>query len=165
MRFVRHLSLLLLLPMLVLAADKSKPAKQAPPPAIAKLTWLAGNWRMERNNRVVDEQWMIPAGGVMLGMGRTVVKGKEVEHEFLQIREGPGGALFYIAMPSGQKEAAFQVKSQTDTSVVFENQLHDFPQRISYTLQPDGSLLAAIEGTSPDGEAKRIEFPYQKVSN
>jgi len=143
-------------------ADKKK---SPPPPAISKLIWLAGNWRMERDNRVVDEQWMAPAGGVMLGMGRTVLKGKVREHEFLQIREGPGGELFYVAQPSGQKEAAFQVKSMTDTAVVFENQLHDFPQRILYTLQPDGSLLAAIEGNAPDGQPKRVEFFYQRVNH
>ena len=29
-------------------------------------------------------------GGVMLGMARTVAKGKVLEYEFVQIREGPG---------------------------------------------------------------------------
>jgi Domain of unknown function (DUF6265) len=166
MGFARYLLLLLLLPAFALAADKSKaPAKPAPPPAIAKLLWLAGNWRLEKNNRLVEEQWMVPAGGVMLGMGRTVAKGKVVEYEFLQIREGPGGALFYIAQPSGQKEAAFQAQSLSETAVVFENQLHDFPQKVTYALQPDGSLLALIEGVGSDGQAKRVEFGYQRVSH
>ena len=141
-------------------ADKKKPT---PPPAITKLAWLAGSWRLERNGRLTDEQWMTPAAGVMFGMARTVAKGRLVESEFMQIREGPGGDLFYVAQPSGQKEASFQVKSLADNAVVFENLLHDFPQRVSYTLQADGMLLAAIEGPGPDGQLKRVEFPYQKV--
>ncbi len=162
MRLARYLPLLLL-PALVLAADKPKGAKPAPAAIIAKLGWLAGHWRMEKAGRVIDEQWMAPAGGVMLGMARTVAKGRELEHEFTQIREGPGGELFYIAQPSGQKEAAFKLQSLTDTEVVFENKEHDFPQVIGYRLQPDGTVLAYIEGPGPDGTTKRIEFPYQRV--
>jgi Domain of unknown function (DUF6265) len=142
------------------AADRKKPA---PPPAIAKLAWLAGSWRGEKNSRLTDEAWMAPGGGVMLGMGRTLVKGKVVEHEFLQIREGPGGVLFYIAQTSGQKEAAFQVVSLTDTTVTFQNQLQDFPQTVSYALQADGSLLVAFEGPGPDGQLKRVENSYQRT--
>ena len=145
------------------AADAKKAGKPAPPPVINKLTWLAGSWRLERNGRLIEEQWMVPAGGIMLGMARTVTKGKLVEYEFVQIREGPGGELFYVAQPSGQKEASFQIKSLADNAVIFENLDHDFPQQISYTLLPDGSLLAAIEGPGPDGKVKRIEFPYARV--
>ncbi|HVT72046.1 MAG TPA: DUF6265 family protein [Lacunisphaera sp.] len=146
------------------AADAPKRAKPAPGPTIAKLGWLAGKWRMEVQGRIVDEEWMAPAAGVMLGMARTVVRGKETEHEFMQVREGPGGALFFVAQPSGQKEAAFQVKALTDTGVVFENTEHDFPQRISYTHRADDTILAAIEGVGPDGQAKRVEVSYRRIN-
>jgi Domain of unknown function (DUF6265) len=95
-------------------------------------------------------------------MGRTVAKNRELEHEFLQIRQGPAGDLFYIAQPSGQKEATFNLTSLTDNTVVFENPEHDFPQKISYTLKPDGTLLATIEGPAPDGKPKVIEYLYQR---
>ena len=159
------LCLALLLPGALGAADQKKPGKPAPSPAITRLAWLAGRWRMEKSGRVIDEQWMAPAAGVMLGMVRTVRKGKVVEHEFVQIREGPGGDLFYISQPSGQKEAAFQLTSLTDTEAVFENPQHDFPQKIICTLRADGTLLAASEGPGPDGQVKRIEYPYQRVTN
>ena len=32
------------------------------------------------------EQWMTPAGGTLLGISRTVAKGRTVAHEFMQIR-------------------------------------------------------------------------------
>ncbi|HEX2862750.1 MAG TPA: DUF6265 family protein, partial [Lacunisphaera sp.] len=117
-----------------------------------------------RNGQVGDEQWMAPAGGVMLGMSRTVAKGKVVTHEFLQIREGPGGELFLVAQPSRQKEAAFRLVVQTDTEIRFENREHDFPQVISYSRQPDGSLLASIEGPKADGSVRKIEYQYRRVS-
>lgn len=140
-------------------AQEPKPATVA----IEKLGWLAGSWRMERAGRVVEEQWMAPAAGVMLGMSRTVAKGRVVEHEFIQIRIGPGGDLFFIAQPSGQKEATFQHTALADNEVVFENPNHDFPKKITYTRKADGSLLAAIEGPRDDGTIRRIEFAYQRV--
>ena len=145
------------------AADKPKAAQPAPSVSIVKLAWLAGHWRLEKGGRVIDEYWMAPAGGVMLGMGRTVSKGRELEHEFLQIREGPGGELYYVALPSGQKEASFKLVSLTAKEVVFENKEHDFPQTIGYSVGPDDTMLAYIEGPAPNGETKRIEFSYKKV--
>jgi len=142
---------------------KGKADKPAPMPQLVKLEWLAGSWRMEKAGRVVEEQWMKPSGGVMLGMSRTVVKGRMVAYEFMQIREGPGGTLFFVAQPSGQKEAAFQLLSLEDNGVIFENREHDFPQRILYTREADGSVLAAIEGpVAADDSRKRIEFPYKR---
>ena len=152
----------LLLPVALLAADKPK-LKPVPAPVIQKLGWLAGSWRMEKGGRVRDEQWMAPAGGAMLGMARTVAKGVTVEFEFLQIREGPGGDLYYVARASGQPEATYRGTSATAAAVVFENSEHDFPQKISYELQPDGSLLATLEGPGPDGQPKRVESALRRV--
>ena len=168
MRPARFIYIFLLLTVVVVAADKpnsakAKAAKPAPAVNIVKLAWLAGHWRLEKGGRVIDEYWMAPAGGVMLGMGRTVSKGKELEHEFLQIREGPGGELYYVALPSGQKEAAFKAQSLSDTEVVFENKEHDFPQAIGYSQGPEDTMLAYIEGPGPNGETKRIEFAYKRV--
>ena len=103
---------------------------------------------------------MKPAGGTMLGMGRTVRGGKTTEFEFLQIRE-VNGKLAYVAKPSGQTESTFPVKSLTDAEVVFEDLAHDFPQRIIYRRQADGSLTASVEGTR-NGLAGGIVYPYKR---
>jgi hypothetical protein len=164
---MRWLLALALLPALVFGADKKKKGdpKPMPMPVLVKLTWLTGSWRQEKSGRVTEEHWLGPAGGAMLGVSRTIAKGRELEHEFMQIREGPGGDLFFIAHPTGQKEAAFKLLSLSDTEVVFENKEHDFPQTISYALQADGTVLAAIEGLTADGKTKRVEFLYQPQNN
>lgn len=133
-------------------------------PTVDDLAWLAGHWRMEKGARVVDEQWMAPAGGVMLGMARTVKSGRTVEHEFVQLRAEADGTLAYVVSASGQPEVAFRLVSLQDGTAVFENLQHDFPQRIIYARQADGSLLAAIEGPGRDGQVKRIEYPYQRIA-
>jgi len=128
---------------------------------IARIGWLAGCWSRQDSARTLDEQWMRPAGGLMLGVGRTLTGGRLSEFEFMRIEER-GGKLVYTAVPSGQKEASFVESELTDTSVVFANSKHDFPQTIRYRRMSDGSLLAQIEG--PSGGRKRvIDYPMQRI--
>ncbi len=131
-------------------------------PAVTALAWLAGEWSFERNGRVVTERWSAPAGGMMMGTGQTVAGDRTVEHEFVVIRADAAGDLLYVAKPSGQPEGTFKLVRLTAREAVFENLAHDFPQRISYALNADGSLLAAIEGTK-NGRLRRVEFPYRRV--
>jgi hypothetical protein len=102
----------------------------------------------------------MPRGGSMLGMSRTVIGGKTVEYEFLRIAL-VGSTLAYVAKPSGQPEATFPVKSIDDGAVVFENLAHDFPQRVIYRRNTDGSVTARIEGTVK-GETRGRDFPYTR---
>lgn len=97
----------------------------------------------------------------MLGMGRTVRKGKMVAWEFMRIQEN-ADSLTFTAMPSGKPEGTFQLLSLDKQRVVFENHRPEFPQRVIYQLNTDGSLLGRIEGKVKDQE-KGIDFLMQKI--
>jgi len=127
---------------------------------VDRLAWLSGCWTRTHADSLIEEHWMTPRGGSMLGMGRTVTGDKTVEYEFLRIAE-VDGTLAYVARPSGQPEAAFPLKSIEDSVVVFENLAHDFPQRIIYRRNADASLTARIEGTVK-GQARGRDFPYRR---
>jgi hypothetical protein len=130
-------------------------------PNLNDLSFLAGCWELNRDGREINEQWMKPSGGVMLGMGRTVANGNVREYEFTQIRQDKDGAIYYVARPSGQTEASFKLVKLQNKEAVFENLEHDFPQRIIYRLEPDGSLLAHIEGLSK-GKLRGIDYPMKR---
>lgn len=98
----------------------------------------------------------------MVGMSRTVAQGRTVEYEFMLLRRDASRDIFYVAKPSRQPEASFKLIRATATEAVFENPQHDFPQQISYTLKPDGSLLAATDGEK-DGKEMRAEFLFRKT--
>lgn len=131
-------------------------------PALASMAWLSGCWAAESGEPGSEEHWLSPAGGTMLGIGRTVKKGKTMQHEFLQIRSNAEGKLVYIALPSGQKEASFVAISQSEGAITFENLQHDFPQRVSYRLMPGDKLAARIEGMR-NGALRGIDFPMKRV--
>jgi hypothetical protein len=106
---------------------------------------------------------MAPDGGTMLGMSRTVKNGKTIAHEFIQLRENEAGEVHYIAKPSGQAEASFKLARAGEREAIFENLQHDFPQRIIYRLEANGSLHARVEGVS-NGQLKGVDFPMKRVN-
>ena len=129
--------------------------------SLDQLAWMAGCWRQQSSGRVVDEMWMAPSGGAMLGVGRTVAKGRAVAHEFMQIRED-GGRIAFIARPSGQAEASFALINTGARDVVFENPTHDFPQRVIYRLDGD-TLVGRIEGTQ-NGKSRSADYPMRRTA-
>jgi hypothetical protein len=131
------------------------------PKGIERVAWLEGCWEMVSPQRTVEEQWMAPRGGSMLGMSRTVREGKLVEYELVVLREEED-RLAYHAHPSGQASTIFLSNSVSDTMAVFENAEHDFPQRVGYRCVRPDSLLAWIEGTI-DGKSRRVEFAYRRT--
>ena len=104
---------------------------------------------------------MKPAGNMMLGINHTVAEGKTREYEFMRIVQEENGDIFFVAAPSGQKEARFKLMSVSEREARFENPAHDFPQRILYRRDGD-SLVGRIEGISK-GKERAIEFPLTRA--
>jgi hypothetical protein len=134
----------------------------AQPQGIDRMSWMRGCWEQVAGGGTVtvEEQWMAPKGGSMLGMSRTVGRSRLLEYEFIVVRED-GAALVYEARPSGQPWASFRSIEIAEARAVFENQQHDFPQRIGYELTSPDRLLAWIEGPR-DGQVRRVEFRYAR---
>lgn len=128
---------------------------------VSRIAWLQGCWRSTRGETTLEEQWMAPRGGAMVGMGRTVRGSTLVEYELVLIKELEG-MLAYEAHPSGQPSATFTAATASDTSVVFENAQHDFPQRVGYRRNGTDALDAWIEGQA-NGKSRRVDFSYQRA--
>lgn len=132
-------------------------------PSIDSLSWISGCWKQNDSakQRFGSEHWMKPSGQSMIGMSRTVKKGKTVAFEFLRIIQDDTG-IFYISRPSQNKEeTSFKLVKSGANEVIFENPAHDFPQRIIYRLDKT-NLFARIEGTN-NGKLIGIDFPMTKA--
>lgn len=159
MKMRTYAKLIFVLIVFALLAPMNSSAQQKT--TLEDLAWLAGCWENNRGNRQAEEVWLKPKGGMMLGLGRTIVNGKATEFESMRIHEDKG-ELFFTAKPSGQSESSFKLISYSDGKAVFENPQHDFPQRVIYSKQPDGSLLARIEGEMK-GQKRGIDFPFTRA--
>ena len=147
--------------ILALAVVTLIPVGAQAPAGIDRVGWLQGCWALSNSYRVVEEQWMAPRAGTMLGMARSVRAGKLGSYEMTLIRE-QGTNLAFEAHPSDQPKATFVSSTVSTSAVVFENAAHDFPQRIGYERKGD-SLLAWISGTQ-NGKTRRIEYPFTRVT-
>lgn len=129
---------------------------------IADAAWLAGCWRMDAGSIAMEEQWMSPAGGAMLGMNRSLRGGEFRGYELL-ILKPVDGRLIYEAHPSGQEPAEFASSHVSDTLLVFENPAHDFPQKLVYHRSRADSIVARVFGAVGD-EKPAFEVPFERVA-
>lgn len=143
-------------------SDASPPAAVGGGPDISALAWMAGTWTGTDGRMEMEEVWMAPKGGHMLGLHRDVAGERMVSFEFLQIASRPD-AIAYIARPGGREPTVFPLKESSEKKVVFENPKHDYPQRILYWLDPEGALHARIEGDR-DGKKGPMEWTWTRSS-
>ena len=118
-----------------------------PAPANAtvdELGWMSGHWSGEESGVAMEEIWLAPKGGLMLGMHRDVFGEDRSFFEFLRIASTDSGVV-YLAQPLGRPPTAFRLVSSSAGEVTFENPAHDFPQRIVYARSGD-VLTARVEG-------------------
>jgi hypothetical protein len=127
----------------------------APSPDLEGLRFMEGDWRGESGKATIEERWTDAAGGMMLGVSRTIASGKTVAFEFLRIEAREGG-VFYVAQPNGRPPTDFKLTRASGVEAVFENPAHDHPKIIRYRLN-DGTLVAEVEG-----DEGRQEFRFRK---
>jgi len=142
----------------VLVADSFSGPRQEKS-GIAALEWMAGFWVGVEHGTRMEELWMRPAGGVMLGLHRDIDSAGLVWFEYLRLEETESG-IAYVASPQGRGPTVFPLKEAVRGRAVFENLENDFPQRIMYRLDDDG-LHARIEGLE-DGKVKTREWVWKK---
>lgn len=143
-------------------ASQQRAATQ--PTATAKLSdfaWLTGAWLLDRGASRTEEHWSTPASNGMLGTSRTLRGDRMVEFEFLRI-VARDGAIYYLAQPGGRPATEFKLTSFDGVTAIFENPQHDFPKRILYKKNPDGSLTARIDA-GPGITHGAMEFPFKRM--
>jgi hypothetical protein len=139
-------------------------ANQSNKPAfkIEDLSWMSGDWETASGRQQIDEHWSKVAGGSMMGMSRTVAGGKTVSFEYLRI-EARGAEIYYVAHPRARNPGTdFKLVRLTGDEAVFENLAHDFPKRLLYRRNRDGTLTARVEGDGTEKE-KAQEFHYRPI--
>lgn len=127
--------------------------------------WLTGNWRMENDEGITSEHWVIQNDSTLKGkssfrIGKDTISSEEM---ILQQRQGVITYNPTVRGENGGRAVVFTMTEWTDTFVAFENTHHDFPQRITYARVGRDSLYAEISGKQL-GKMKRIGFPYKRVA-
>ena len=123
----------------------------------ADLAFLKGAWESQAGTMKFEERWTEEAGGLMLGVARTLKGDRAVMFEFLRIEFRRDG-VFYVAQPGGHPKTEFKLTTFDSKSATFENPAHDHPKVIRYSASADGTLKAEL-----DGAEGRQTFVFRSV--
>ena len=140
-------------------------APSAPTPSLEALSWLRGCWEGKVARREFSEQWQSARGGMMVGSSQMVVGQRTQDYTYMRLETRPDG-LYYVAVPSGKKELAFKLTGVEDDKGVkvftFTSSADEFPQRIVYRRNEQGSMFAQVGG-KVGGQDKEVTYPMHRV--
>ncbi|CAG0980703.1 hypothetical protein FLAV_01752 [Flavobacteriales bacterium] len=111
---------------------------------------LGGKWASEENeNSRFFEEWEVLTNGNLRGKGFLLSDGVDTTvSEELKI-EKIKNEIFYVATVKNENNnqpVKFLLVENDSQHLVFENKLHDFPQRIKYFFLSERELKVVVEG-------------------
>lgn len=126
--------------------------------------WLLGTWESKTSQGILYETWhktdehSFDAKSYYLNNSGTLL------FETIQLKEYEGRLLYIVSAlkENNEKPVQFTSTNITPTNFIFENQLHDFPQVISYTKINSDSLVAEVPGKY-NGETLKEQFTIKKI--
>jgi len=128
------------------------------------LNWLIGTWVNTSNNEITFEKWTLLNDSTLTGISFSVINSDTIVFENITI-EKKGNEMYYIPIVKDQNQGeavCFMFIGKKNNAFVFENTIHDFPQRIIYEPINTDSLKATIEGIM-DNQHKKIDFYMSKT--
>ena len=134
------------------------------PADIKKAGWLIGTWENKTSRGSVYETWTKVNDNELLGKSYMLKEKDTVVFENVQLIQKDNN-LFYIPVVKNQNNnlpVSFSLKKISDTEMIFENPVHDFPQVISYTKINADSLVAEISGMK-NGQLRKQSFPMKRI--
>lgn len=138
---------------------ESKPSFQ-----LEQLQWIAGKWEGNDADDAFTEWWSINQDGSYSGKAVTTEGEDTLFREFLTILREDTTIYYVPEVAHNSYPVKFELINISGTSAIFENQSHDFPQRISYNFIAPDSLVASIEG-EVNGEYRKGFFRMIKAKS
>ena len=128
------------------------------------LKQLAGKWHMQTNKGMLYEEWIQVNDSLLKGKSFRVNNTDTVMLESVELKLA-GNNIYYIpvtAHQNNQQPVMFTLIRTENKQYVFENKIHDFPQRVVYEIPEGGKLHAWIEGNI-NGSFKRSDYHYEAL--
>lgn len=130
--------------VLILASCNKKPSR------LETYNWLLGSWESKDGDALGLEMWQQTDDSTFTGRAITVIISDTVWSENMWLNER-NEVIDFISQDSEQNGGAcvaFRLVNNNPNEMIFENTLHDYPQRIRYTLVRPDSLVAEISSIS-----------------
>lgn len=133
---------------------------------IEKMNWLIGYWELKLNEGLLVESWTKANDSIFIGKSYFLKGSDTIHSEKIQLTQSKEN-LFYSPTVAGQnndKAINFKLTSINETLFVFENPAHDYPQKISYSIENTTSFTATISGKM-QGKFNEEKFTMKKLNH
>lgn len=133
--------------------------------SLSDARWLLGRWENQTQRGKMVEEWSKLNDSTFAGRSYMITATDSISLESILLKK-EGNDLYYIPTVKGQNNdqpVKFKLTSSNTTTLVFENPAHDFPQKISYTLEAEKSLMAEISGMM-NGQTRSRKFPMKRAN-
>jgi hypothetical protein len=129
-----------------------------------KMAWLEGIWAVSNDTIKKYESWKRTSDTLLEGFIWEIKARDSVPGNRIQIMTDEDGIQYKIELAAKNEgiSVTFKLIANRNGEHVFENQAHEFPQRILDALRPDGSLYLRTEGIQ-DGQPRYIETLMTKI--
>lgn len=128
---------------------------------LKSLEWIQGTWEGASSEGSFVENWTKVSDELFLGEGYFVQKGDTIVREILRM-ERIGPYWNFISIINENYPVLFTLIRSDHNTLVFQNEEHDFPQRIVYSFKGKNNMLAWIEGEE-DGKSKKEEYAFTRL--
>lgn len=119
---------------------------------IALPAFLAGTWKVA--NKESYEHWDNTGGTALKGLSYKMVNGRVQVTEYLEMSFAKEHVFYYATVPSQNNGMSIPFKLvQADSNFVFENNEHDFPNRITYQPVDSITIKVTVSGNQQKGFA------------
>jgi Domain of unknown function (DUF6265) len=139
---------------------------------VDQLSWVAGPWRGTLNDRTIEQHWMAPLGGSLVGMYRSIRENRATLYEilameqrgdevFLRIKHFTPGAGLVSQEAKDQSADHVLVKLEA-RSAVFEGSAGGNPVRVTFSSPDEDTLNITVE-RQREGKPVATEFKYKRI--
>ncbi|HEX8516126.1 MAG TPA: DUF6265 family protein [Bacteroidia bacterium] len=131
---------------------------------INSFSWLSGEWVGKYDSVPVFEQWKAADGKIMYGRGGVRTAKDTVFTENIRIEEREDGLYYLATLKGAEAPVEFKFTEFKNDTAVFENPTHDFPQRVLYVKNTDGTFYAQVDGKY-EGKYIKEGFLYRRAND
>ncbi|MEP6755165.1 MAG: DUF6265 family protein [Chthonomonadales bacterium] len=135
---------------------------------VADLAFMAGSWEGKLQGATLEETWLAPKAGSLLGMMREDLDGKTAIREFEVIEETPEGVMMTIKHFNAKMEElpgrmlSRKLVTLKVDEATFESTGPEPKQKLTYRKNGKDGLFASIELTR-NGQPVRLDIPMTRV--
>jgi len=132
---------------------------------LEKANWMLGEWEKTDSLGTLKEIWERLDDSTFIGLSYYIQNKKDTLHnEQVELMQD-GEHLIYTTTIKGENNdlpIPFQMTTDEDSLLVFENPKHDYPQKIEYKLFKNNTLTATISGKLK-GKVSKESYPMKKI--